>query len=73
MLKGILARIISSFFEEHSLLPIWQKGCYSGKEELKDQLLIPQTVFEDCGKRRTNLNRAYIDYQKHLILFHIAG
>jgi hypothetical protein len=64
MLIGIIARRISSYLEEHDILPAEQKGCHSGSKGCKDQLLISKAIFEDHKKRRKNLNIAWIDYQK---------
>jgi hypothetical protein len=64
MLTGIIARRISSYLEEHGILPAEQKGCHSGRKGCKDQLLISKAIFEDCKKRRKNLNVVWIDYQK---------
>jgi hypothetical protein len=33
-----------------------------GSKGCKDQLLIPKTMFEDCNKRKKELNLAWIDY-----------
>jgi hypothetical protein len=64
MLTGITATRISSYLEEHDILPAEQKGCHSGSKGCKDQLLISKAIFDDCKKRRRNLNTAWIDYQK---------
>jgi hypothetical protein len=63
-LTEIIARRISVHLEEHNLLPAEQKGSHSGSKGCKDQLLISKAILEDCKKRRTNLNMAWIDYQK---------
>jgi len=63
MLTGITARRLSSYLEEHSLLPAEQKGCHSGSKGCKDQLLTSKTIFEDCRKRRNKLNMSWVDYQ----------
>jgi hypothetical protein len=39
LFTGIIARMMSSHLEEHSLLPAKQKGCYSGNRDCRDQLL----------------------------------
>jgi hypothetical protein len=64
MLTGIMARRISTHSEEHNLLPAEQRGCHPGSKRFKDQLLISKTIFEDCNKRKKELNMAWIDYQK---------
>jgi hypothetical protein len=46
------------------LLPAEQKGCNPGSKGCKDQLLISITIFEDCNKRKKELNVAWVDYQK---------
>jgi hypothetical protein len=73
MLTGIIVRRISVHLEEHNLLPAELKGCHSGSKGCKDQLMISKAMLEDCKKRRKNLNMAWVDYQKALIVFHITG
>jgi hypothetical protein len=72
-LTGKIARRISVHVEEHNLLPAEQKECHSGSKGCKDQLLISKTILEDCKNRRKNLNMAWIDYERHLMVLHIAG
>jgi hypothetical protein len=72
-LTRIIARRISVRLEENNLLPAEHKGCHSGSKGCKDKLLISKAILEDCKKRRKNLNMAWIGYQRHLIMFHIAG
>jgi hypothetical protein len=64
ILTGTVARRISSHLVEQSLLPAELQGCHSGSKECKNQLLISRAKFEDCRKRRKNLNLARIDYRK---------
>jgi hypothetical protein len=53
MLTGINTRRISLRLEQHSLLLLEQKGCCcSGSKTFKCQLLISQTIFEDCRESR---------------------
>jgi len=58
MLTGIISRRISSYLEEHDILPTEQKGCHSGSKGCRDQLLISKAISEDYKKRRRNLNIA---------------
>jgi hypothetical protein len=50
--------------EEQKLLPAEQKGCQPGSKGCKDQLMISKAIFEDCRRKKKNLNMAWIDYQK---------
>jgi hypothetical protein len=63
-LTGIIAKRISTHFEEQSLLPAEQKGCHPGSKGCKDQLMISKAIYEDCSRRNKNLSIAWIDYQK---------
>ena len=63
-LTGIIAKRISSYLEELSLLPAEQKACHPGSKGCKDQLMISKTIYEDCRRRNKNLSIAWIDYQK---------
>jgi hypothetical protein len=58
------ARSILPDMKENSLLLTEQNGCYSGIKGYKDQILISETIFEDCRKRIKDLNVAWIGYQK---------
>jgi hypothetical protein len=64
ILTGIIARRISSYLEEHRILSAEQKGCHPRSKGYKDQLLISKVIFEDCKKRRKNLNITLTDYEK---------
>ena len=63
-LTGIIAKRISKYLEEHSLLPAEEKGCRPGSKGCKDQLMISNAIYEDCRKRNKNLIISWIDYQK---------
>jgi len=43
----IIAKRISTNFEEQSLLPAEQEGCHPGCKCCKDQLIISKAIFED--------------------------
>jgi len=60
---GIIAKRISSYLEEQSLLPVEQKGRHPGSKGCKDQLMISKAIYEDCRRRNKNLSIAWIDYQ----------
>jgi len=64
---------MSKYLEELSLLPAERKECHLGSKVCKDQLMISKTTCEDCRRKNKNLGIAWIDYQKHLIVFHIVG
>jgi hypothetical protein len=63
-LIGIIAKRISKYLEEQSLLPAEQKGCHPGSKCCKDQLMISKAIYEDCRRRNKNLSITWIDYQK---------
>jgi hypothetical protein len=65
-LTGIIARRIFTHLEEQDLLPAEQKGFHPGSKACKDQLMISKAMYEDCKRRKKNLNVAWIDYQKAL-------
>ena len=48
----------------YNLFPAEQKGCSRDSRGAKDQLLIDKMVLNDCKKRHTNLEIAWIDYKK---------
>jgi len=60
----MLAKRISTYLEEQSLLLAEQKGCHPGSKGCKDQLMVSKTIYEDCKRRNKNLSIAWIDYQK---------
>jgi len=57
-LAGIIAKRISTHFEEQSLLPAEQKACHPGSKGCKDQLIISKTIYEDCRRKNKNLSTA---------------
>jgi hypothetical protein len=63
-ITGIIARRISIPLEEQDLLLAEQKGCHPGSKGCKDQVMISKAIYEDCKRRKNNLSRAWIDYQK---------
>ena len=73
LLTGIVSEDIYCFMENENLFPEEQKGCRRKSRGTKDQLLIDKAVLKHCRKRRANLAMAWIDYKKHMILYHIAG
>jgi len=54
-LTGIIAKRISTNWEEQSLLPVEQKECRPGSKSCKDQLMISKAIYEDCRRRNKNL------------------
>jgi len=72
MLTRLLARRISYNQEEHSLVPAEQKECHIESKGYKDLLLVSKQVFQDCRKRRKDLNIAWI-IKRHFIMIHITG
>jgi len=49
--------------EEQNLLPAEEKGCHPGSKSCKDQLVISESIYEGC-KRKKNVRIAWIDYHK---------
>ena len=62
LLTGVIAEKINNFLKQEKILPEEQKGCKRGSRGTKDQLLIDETVLQDCKKRHTDLSLAWIDY-----------
>jgi len=63
-LTGIIAKRISTHFEQQSLLPAEQKGCHPGSKGCNNQLMISKAIYEDLRRRNKNLSIIWIDYQK---------
>jgi hypothetical protein len=40
------------------------KRCHPGRKSCQDQLMISKAMYEDCWRRKENLIRVWIDYQK---------
>ena len=55
----IIANSVYEYLEMYNLLLVEQKD-----RGTKDQILIDKMVLNDCRKRHTNLERAWIDYKK---------
>ena len=72
-ITGIIGKRISTHLQEQSLLPAEQKGCHPVSKGCKGQVMISKGIYEDRSRRNKNLSIAWIDYQKHLISFDIAG
>ena len=49
---------------QQNLLPEEQKGCRRKTRETQDQLLLDKAVVRNSRRRKTNLNMAWIDFQK---------
>ena len=62
LFTGVIAEKIKNFLKQEKILPEEQKGCKRGSRGTKDQLLIDETVLQDCKKRHTDLSLAWIDY-----------
>jgi len=60
-LTGIIAKRVSTHFEEQSLLPAEQKGCHPGSKCCMDQLMISKAIYEDCRRGNKNLSVVFID------------
>jgi hypothetical protein len=63
-LTGIIAKRISTHFEQQSLLPAEQKGCHPGSKGCNHQLMISKAIYEDLRRRNENLSIIWTDYQK---------
>lgn len=64
LLSGILATEIQCHLTTSKLLPLEQKGCANDCRGVKDQLLVDKAVVENCKRRKTNLEMAWVDYKK---------
>ena len=63
-MTGTIAESISSFVDVNDKLPVEQKGCKKRSRGTKDQLLIDKAILRECRKRHTNLQMAWIHYNK---------
>jgi hypothetical protein len=59
--------------DDENLIPKEQKGCHSGTNGCKDQLLISKAILQECKRRKQNLSMAWIDIRKPLTGCHIVG
>jgi len=50
--------------DDENLMPKEQKGCCSGSNGCKDQLLISKTMLQECKCRKKKLCMPWIDYRK---------
>jgi hypothetical protein len=64
LLTAIMSRRMQKYVDDENLIPKEQKGCCSGTEGCKDQLLISKAILHECKRRKKNLSMAWIDYQK---------
>ena len=64
VLTSILTERSYSHMIKNNILPEEQKGCARNSYGCKDQLMINETIIEDCKKKKKNLSMAWIDYTK---------
>ena len=64
LLTGIIAEHIYGHLNRNGLLLDEQKGCRRKTRGTKDQLLTNKMVLKNCRRKHTNLNMAWIDYNK---------
>ena len=64
LMTGIIANSVCENIEMYNLHRVEEKGCSRNSRETKYQLLIDKMVLNDCKKRQTNLEMAWINYVK---------
>ena len=64
LLTGIIADQIYDHLDGWKYLEEEQKGCRRYRQGTKHQLLINNSILEDCKRRARNLSMAWIDYKK---------
>ena len=63
LITSVISRRMQKYMDDENLIPKEQKGCYIVSKGRKDQLLISKAILQECKRRKTNLNMAWIDYQ----------
>ena len=64
LLTAIIADTIYEHLERWRYLEEEQKGCRRQRQGTKHQLLINNSILEDCRRRARNLSMAWVDYKK---------
>ena len=64
LLTAIIADAIYEHLERWQYLEEEQKGCRRQRQGTKHQLLINNSILEDCKRRARNLSMAWVDYKK---------
>ena len=64
LLTGIISDAIYDHLDSKQLLEEEQKGCRRHRQGTKHQLLINNSILEDCKRRARNLCMAWVDYKK---------
>ena len=64
ILTGIINGKVYDHLNQQKILPEEQKGCQRKTRGTKDQLLIHKAVIRNSRRRKTNLNVAWINFQK---------
>ena len=73
LLTGVIAEEMDDYLEQEKFLQEEQKGFRLGRCGTQNQPPIDRAVLSDYKERHTNLAMAWINYKKHMTLFHIAG
>ena len=68
LLTGIISEHLCRFLEEEKILPEEQKACKRNIRGTKYQVLSDKAVLRDCKRRSENLEMAWIDYRKAMIV-----
>ena len=64
LLTGIISDAIYQHLDTQQFLEEEQKGCRRQRQGTKHQLLINNSILEDCKRRARNLSMAWVDYKK---------
>ena len=64
LLTAIIADAMYEHLEKWQYLEEEQKGCRRQRQGTKHQLLINNSILEDCKRRARNLSMAWVDYKK---------
>ena len=64
LLTGMISDAIYDHLDPNQYLEEEQKGCRRQRQGTKHQLLINNSILEDCKRRARNLSMAWVDYKK---------
>ena len=61
---SIISIRIQKYIDDGNLMSKEQKGCCTGTNGCKDQLLISRAILQECNSSKKNVCMTRIDYQK---------
>ena len=70
---AILAEFIMEHCEENNIITKEQAAGKRGSWGCTDQLLINKMIYDEVTSNRRNLVTVWLDYKKHLTVYHTAG